>query len=182
MSQVLEQLRLDHGRMRQLLRIIEEQLALYRSGVAPDFDILGQIIEYTLNFPDLVHHPKEDLVYNRLLQRDPASAEGILDLFTDHARLGVLTRRFAAALRNVTRDVELPRDLFEGVAREYLEEMRRHMAIEETEFFPRALLRLESEDWAEIDAAITSPEDPLFGTRLADEYRKLHQWILDLVE
>ena len=30
MSQVLEQLRLDHGRMRQLLRIIEEQLALHQ--------------------------------------------------------------------------------------------------------------------------------------------------------
>jgi hemerythrin-like domain-containing protein len=182
MSQVLEQLRLDHGRMSQLLRIIEEQLTLYRSGGAPDFDLLGQIIEYTLHFPDLVHHPKEDLVYNRLLQRDPASADEILDLLTDHARLGALTRRFAAALRSVAHDVELPRDLFEGVAREYLGETRRHMELEETEFFPRALLRLESKDWAEIEAAIASPEDPLFGDRLADEYRKLHQRILELME
>jgi hemerythrin-like domain-containing protein len=125
---------------------------------------------------------KEDLVYNRLLQRDPASADEILDLLTDHARLGALTRRFAAALRNVAHDVELPRDLFEGVAREYLEETRRHMELEETEFFPRALLRLESEDWAEIEAAIASPEDPLFSDRLADEYRKLHQLILELIE
>ena len=103
-------------------------------------------------------------------------------MLTDHARLGALTRRFAAALRNVAHDVELPRDLFEGVAREYLEETRRHMELEETEFFPRALLRLESEDWAEIEAAIASPEDPLFGDRLADEYRKLHQLILELIE
>jgi hypothetical protein len=56
------------------------------------------------------------------------------------------------------------------------------MELEETEFFPRALLRLESEDWAEIEAAIASPEDPLFGDRLADEYRKLHQRIMELIE
>ena len=182
MSQVLEQLRLDHGRMRQLLRIIEEQLALYRSGRAPDFELLGQIIEYTLNFPDLIHHPTEDLVFKRLLQRDPASADQILDLLADHARLGALTRRFAAALHNVAHDVEMPRDLFEGIAQEYLDETHRHMVLEETGFFPRALLRLKSEDWAEIDTAIASPEDPLFGDTLADEYRKLHRWILDLIE
>jgi hemerythrin-like domain-containing protein len=182
MSQVLEQLRRDHGDMRRLLQIIEEQMVLYRSGGVLDFDLLQAVMEYTLHFPHLVHHPKEDLVFKRLLQRDPASAEEILDLLTDHARLGALTRRFAVALHNVARDVELPRDLFEGIARRYVDDTRRHMELEEQDFFPRALLRLGSEDWAEIDAAITSPEDPLFGNRLADEYRKLHQRILELIE
>ncbi|HXV22877.1 MAG TPA: hemerythrin domain-containing protein [Alphaproteobacteria bacterium] len=182
MNRVLEQLHLEHGRMRQLLRIIDEQLALYRSGEVPDFDILEQLMEYTLHFPHLVHHPKEDLIFKRLLQRDPASAEEVMDLLTDHAKLGALTHRFAAALGNVARDVELPRDLFEGIAQDYLEEMRRHIELEEREFFPRALLRLESNDWVEIDAAIASLEDPVFGHTLAEKYGKLHQRILDLIE
>lgn len=182
MSQVIEQLRRDHVNMRRLLQIIEEQMSLHRRGGVLDFDLLESIMEYTLHFPHLIHHPKEDLVYRRLLQRDPGSVEEVLDLLTDHARLGALARRLAEALRNVALDAELPRDLFEGIARKYVDHTRRHMEMEEQDFFPRALLRLEVEDWAEIDAAIASSRDPLFDDKVPDRYGKLHRRLSELIE
>ena len=39
---------------------------------------------------------------------------------------------------------------------------------------------LEPEDWAEIDAAFASNEDPLFGAQKRREFKDLVDWILEL--
>ena len=105
----IEQLQLDHRNMTRLLRLLRSELEGSRAGDTLDFDLLGSVMEYTLHYPDLFHHPKEDLVYRRILLRDPASASRVGDLLQEHAHLADLTRQFAAALHNRANDVEMPR-------------------------------------------------------------------------
>ncbi len=173
MSKGLEGLYGDHENMRLLLRLLEAEMEHYRAGGILDFELLHSIMDYTLLIPNLIHHPKEDLVFQHLIQRHPASAEAILDLLTEHARLGVLTRRIAAALRNVAADVELPRAWLEELLSEYVSAMRSHMEIEEREFFPRAADHLTDLDWAEIDAAAATLKDPVFGGTAEETYGRL---------
>ncbi|MGH6883159.1 MAG: hemerythrin domain-containing protein, partial [Hypericibacter sp.] len=105
MMQVLDQIGRDHRNMRLVLDIVEEEVSAYHEGRNPDFDLLRSIAEYTLHYPDLFHHPKEDLVFERLVMRDPSAKAVIGDLIREHERLGELTRRFAAAIANAARDV-----------------------------------------------------------------------------
>ena len=175
MPNVIDGLRREHVRMARLLDILAREIAAFENGQAPDYDLVGDILAYALNYPDLVHHPTEELVLERLLARAPEAADEVGDLTAEHARLAALTRRFAAALQNVLQDHTLPRDWFVDVARDYLGFSRRHMQMEEVLFFPAALRHLTDEDWADIAARRDRRDDPLRGGdgAEAERFRRL---------
>jgi hemerythrin-like domain-containing protein len=108
----IEQLQLDHRNMTRLLGLLRSELEASRAGETLDFDLLGSIMEYTLHYPDLFHHPKEDRVYRRMQLRDSTAAGRVGDLLKEHAHLADLTRQLAAALRDRANDVEMPRRWF----------------------------------------------------------------------
>ncbi len=178
MVQVIDQLGRDHRNLSLLLDIVEEEMNAYQADRVPDFDLLRMIAEYTLHYPDLVHHPREDVVFERLVMRDPGSKPVIGDLVEEHRRLGELTRRFAAAINNVARDLALPRKWLDSLTREYLQANRLHMQAEEEHFLPRAMAVLTEEDWAAIDERLAHTDDPVFGEKVADAYLFLHERIL----
>lgn len=166
--------------MTRLLRLLRSELEGSRAGDTLDYDLLGSIMEYTLHYPDLCHHPKEDLIYRRIQQRDASAAVRIGDLLREHAHLGELTRQFAAALRNRQHDVEMPKAWFEKLMETYIAANQRHIAEEERVFFPQAMVSLSEADWDEIDAQAAGKTDPLFGGALTAEYRRLHDRIMRL--
>jgi len=173
MPAILEQLQIDHRNMRQLLRVLEEEMEAEHH----DFDLMRQIVDYSLNYPDLVHHPREERLLRRLLERDPASTASLGGLTADHEALAELTQRFAAALRDVEQDVEVPRAWFRQLCDDYILRTREHMEIEETRFFPRLLAVFEDADWLEFDG-LTRGYDPLFGNAIEHHYRTLHERIM----
>lgn len=178
MPQILDQLYRDHRNMRSLLHIIEDAMAWYKIGGAPDFDLLLSVMDYTRNYPNLVHHPKEDMIYRRLLERDPSIPSAIGNLLEEHQKLGELTQRFEAALRQAAQGVALSRDGLDELAQQYLAANRQHIDSEDRAFFPRAVQTLTDEDWEAIDAALDSPADPLFGHKVEDQYLALHERIM----
>ena len=180
MIQVIDQLGRDHRNMRLLLDIVEAEMAGYRAGQSPDFELLQMIARYMLDYPDLIHHPKEDLVFARLVERDPEARAMLGDLIGDHRRLAQLSQRFAAALANASRDVELPRAWLAALLDQFLQAYREHMEAEERHFLPRAMARLTDTDWNEIDERIAAPADPVFGERQVGSYLRLHERILRL--
>jgi hemerythrin-like domain-containing protein len=178
MPGILDQLQIDHRNMRQLLRILEEELQAYDTRGSADFDLMKQILEYTLHYPNLIHHPREEALFRRLLERDPVSKTMVGDLTKEHEELARLTHRFAAALHNVEHDVELPRALFDKLADEYVTRSRQHMDTEEQKFFPRLVAVFSDDDWADFDGLVAKSYDPLFGTTIEKYYKTLHQRIL----
>jgi len=178
MTRILDQLQIDHRNMRQLLWTLEEQIDAYRAGAAADFDLMRQIVDYLLHYPTLIHHPREDLLFRRLLARRPAAGAVIGDLVGEHVRLAQLAQRFAAAVHNVAADAELPRAWFEALARDLVTTTERHMAAEEKELFPMLLAWLEDGDWGELDAHVTAKNDPLFGSSIENHFLSLHQRVV----
>ena len=178
MAQIIDQLGRDHRNLRLLLDILEEEMDAYRKGGVPDFDLLRLVAEYTLHYPDLVHHPRENIIFERLLMRDPGARAVIGDLVEEHRRLGELTRRFTAAISNAARDVQLPREWLDSLAKEYLLANRLHMQGEEARFIPRAMEVLTDDDWTAIHKRLEEADDPVFGGKVADSYKHLHERIL----
>ena len=173
MPKVLDELRQDHRNNARLWDLLDRELKLFKEGGLPDYDLVGNILEYCLNYPDLFHHPKEDLIYQRLKDRDPASGNIVGDLEQEHAKLTALTRRFSNALKNVLEDEQLPRDWFLDVANDFLNFSRNHMQMEEVLFFPAAHKHLTADDWAEVEAASKKVGDPLFGELINEKYQRL---------
>jgi hemerythrin-like domain-containing protein len=178
MPEALTRLQEEHKTIVRLLDALAHQVDVFDTGERPDYDVLAAIADYFTGFPDRCHHPKEDLILQRLRQRDPAAAEAIGDLEAEHERVGELARRFKKAVQNVLDEVEVSRDAFAMVARHFVDCQRKHLQMEEQRFFPVARAALSADDWAEIDRVISQEEDPLFGSAASAEYAKLRDNIL----
>ena len=58
----------------------------FHKGEAPDYELMLDIMFYMTHYPDVLHHPKEDLAFARIAERD-ADARPIVDQLTEqHAR------------------------------------------------------------------------------------------------
>lgn len=180
MTGVIAALRSDHNNMSQLLDILDEQFQVLQSGERPDYEVITGIMEYCLTYPDLYHHPKEDLVFRALRARRPEAVETLGDLESLHAELGALTRRLAAAVRQIQEGAEMDRGAVVGLAKTFIDSYRHHIEMEETHFFPVAENHLIAEDWADIQRDLRVAEDPLFSASevgdLQDLRRKVLRW------
>ncbi len=177
MISIIEQLRRDHRNMRQLLDIIEREMKAYLDDESPDFDLLRMIAEYAVNYPELVHHPKENLIYRRLVSRDPTLRTVIGDLVYEHQRLAKMTLHLAAAIAKAASDEQSSHDWIDSLVETYLSANRHHIMIEEEQLYPCALELLTPQEWSEIGAQATSVEDPVFGGKVAAAYLYLHKRI-----
>ncbi len=173
MAELMQALRKEHMDMAVLLDLMDRQIAIFQQGAAPDFDVVRGIIGYFLTFPDLYHHPKEDLIVEKLRSRAPDKAAALDKLLDSHQDLAHLTRRFAtAAIDQLVRPGDEPRAWFSSLARDFIDSNRRHMAIEEERFFPLAVQDLTDEDWAELD-------EQLNASKAEAQFHALHKAILE---
>lgn len=182
MTDVLDAIHEDHTNMAQLLNALERQLHVFDAGDTPDYDIVRGVVAYCLDFPNLYHHPKEDLVFERLQAVDPDAAAKVGDLPGEHGELAARTRRLQEAVAAVLDDLEVPRGRFDAALREFLDAYRRHMKEEERTFLPAARHALSAEDLATIETRLRRPDDPLFGAPDEDRFAALRQDILTWAE
>ncbi len=178
MRKLLKDLKEEHRNIERLLTVLERELALFDRGGHPDYDVIQGITEYFSGFPDRCHHPKEDLIFEMLRARDPAAAVEVGDLPAEHAEIAARVRRFREAVANVLAEAEVPRRNIDQVIRGFIENERRHMAMENERFFPLAARILTEADWADIEARASDATDPLFGPRVADGFETLREDIL----
>ena len=179
MTEVIAVLRREHANIAALVKILEWQVAEFQAGRAPDYDVIRGVIDFFLSFPDLYHHPKEDLIFGKLKERAPHAADRIGDLRREHEALAARTRELSAGLKAVLDEAHVPRESFVRWARDFTDLQSRHMQMEEAEFFPAALEHLVDDDWTELEARMTTPEDPLFGERVGERFEHLRRCILN---
>ncbi len=158
MAETIRALIEEHARMATLLDLLEAQLTIYRQGGIPDFDLICEVMDYTTSYPERYHHPKENLIFEKIKEKGAEGADLAENLIEEHRTGEDLTNRFAEALGNVALEAEIPRHRFEELAREFLEFNRAHMEKEEETFLPLAEKVLSDEDWAEIDARALSDQ------------------------
>ena len=96
------------------------------------------------------------------------------------ARMTERLRRVAHAIDSVLADRELLRQDVHAIVRDFIEQERHHIMMEDRDFFPAALKALEPQDWTEIASAMTNPEDPLFSEAAEETFDALRVRILQL--
>lgn len=181
MASAVQTIRFEHFNIASVLSALSFLLDEIRGGrLEPDFELLSCIVTYLERYPEVFHHPKEeDYLFKAMRRRDPTIGR-VLDLVHDeHVRGGQMLAALRAALERYQRDPS-GFSAFNAAASDYIAFERRHMAREERELLPQAMRILHEEDWAEIDAAFASNEDPLFGRNRRRDFQRLVEHILEL--
>ena len=181
-AMIIDFLRREHGNIAKLLLILEREVNVFDRAEQPNYELISAVISYFEGYPDAYHHPQGDTVFRKLKARDPAAAANIGDLAADHRRVAERLRRVRQAVESVLTDREVPRHTVDQIIREFIAQERRHMAMEERDFFPAAEKALQPEDWAEIASTLTAQKDPLFSEAAEERFDALRKQILQLGE
>lgn len=179
----------EHRALSAMLRSIKLLLSEHRRrNTLPDFDALQAMLFYVDEFPEKLHHPKENrLLFPKLRGRN-ARTDAVLDrLERDHARGELAIRELEHALLGFrmmsgTDQCEARWHDFQTLTERYAAFYIDHMHVEETEILPLAETVLSADEWAELDAAFLMNRDPLAGYEADEAYRPLFKKIVDALQ
>jgi len=177
MPETILLLYLEHKNQALLLDLLDEHSGKIERGEQPNLELLQSIVDYFSGYPEQCHHPKEDLVFRKLQERNASAIGEPGYLLREHKELTRITNRFARILNDSRQHPDANKDPLVGIMRSYVEDYRKHMAMEEELFFPTAIKALSRVDWLEIDFNVFDRDDPLFDRVLEDRYKVLRQEI-----
>jgi len=141
--------------------------------MATDHALLRAVFHYIEQFPERLHHPKEDdFLFARLRARRPEAAPVLDALHREHE----IGRERFAELRAVYEGWAagaVALDAFRERVDRYAHFHWKHMRREEDQVIPLARESLNAEDWSAIDAAFASNNDPIVGVPAQKAFREL---------
>ena len=178
MIRIIETLLEEHRNIEELLLVLERELGVFNRDERPDYEIVQAIISYFQDYPDCCHHPKEDMVFEKLKARDPVAVESIGDLEVEHQNERQRLCRVADTIRNILTGRDVQRQTFDDVMRDFIKHERKHMEMEERFLFSTAINVLRPEDWAGIDARWSDWKDSMFNVAFEEKGQSLRERIL----
>ena len=167
----------EHVRFAQLLDFLERQMTAFHAGEHPQYELMRDVVYYLHHFADRFHHPREDVAFALLVERDPTQRLAINRLLQEHRVIAAAGAALLKLLDDILEDTVIERATVEAAAATYLVYYRHHLIAEETEMLPRAARVLTPQDWAAVAAAVPAGSDPLFGDDVGARYQELRAQI-----
>jgi len=172
-QELMTELRLDHRNMAAVLDVLQSIVEEMEANKDPDFELFDEIMRYMTVYPDAVHHPKEDVIYEELRARRPDLSEDLSHVPDDHreiARLSCLLREEVEAI-NAGAAVRREKMIEDTAA--YVDCLREHMRWEETDLFRRIDLMLDAEPYKVDISEYEHIKDPVFELEIEAGFRRL---------
>jgi len=137
--------------------------------VKPDFAVFRAILHYIDQFPEQLHHPKEnEYLFPSIVARVPKAQTLIDSLCAEH-------KEGERLIRELERALVLFEDSWPDGAPEFLKTVEayadfhwKHMRKEEEQVLPLAERSLSERDWQAIDWAFDANNDPIAGVKERD--------------
>lgn len=170
MNKAIRILRDEHRSMTAVLHGLRHLAQVSQDpDVQPRFEVFRAMIRYIDEFPERLHHPKEDAyLFARLAARAPETLPLIDALRAEHVESAKRVRDLERTLDEYERAWPHWSGPFLVAVEEYAEFHRRHMRREELEVLPAAERVLTDDDWHAIEEAFAGNEDPIADLREQD--------------
>ena len=174
-----------HDEHRSLAAVVHGLRYLVRESrtknTRPDFSVLWAMISYLEEFPEKLHHPKENVyLFARLRQRTREADKVLAELEQQHSAGAQHVRDLELALGHYEAGIPNGLEQFSEAVEKFADEILKHMAFEESILIPMARKHLTAEDWVEIGAAFSENGDPRFDAEADHECRDLFSRIVNL--
>ena len=179
MSKAMGDLQQDHRNIRELLGLLAREIDAVGDARGGDFELMRDVMIYMTGYPDHTHHPKEDLMFERMRMRGVATdTEGTIErLLREHSALAEKGNRFRDMLIGVVDGALVEREALVSSGRDYTDFLTYHARLEDETVFIEALQLLDDADWAAIEKAFAAQADPVFGSVVEHEFQTLFEHI-----
>lgn len=180
-----EAVRLIRDEHSRLAAVIHGMLHLARqmgkSKVAPDLRVLRAMLFYISEYPERLHHPKEDQFLFARLRSKSHEFDGTLDkLESQHGQGESLVHQLEHMLIRLEFAGEEAYVPFMNLVEQYADFYFSHMRVEEEQVLPAAEKCLDEADWKAVGDAFAANIDPLEKKDLKGDFERLFTLIVNI--
>jgi hemerythrin-like domain-containing protein len=170
MKDAISVLKSEHRSISAVLHGLKELARMAQDAkVRPRFQVLRSMLRYMDEYPERLHHPKEnDHIFSRLVAREPGARLLVEELQAEHEEGARLIRELERALLFFEEGWPAGAREFQQTVDAYAEFHWKHMRKEEQQLLPLAERALTAEDWKAINEAFAANRDPVAGLQERD--------------
>ncbi|MEA3393203.1 MAG: universal stress protein [Pseudomonadota bacterium] len=178
-QRALAVIRDEHRSLAAVIHALQDALA---EGSPPvDFKMLHAALYYLREFPERLHHRREEeTLFHLLRQRAPASQALIAALELQHRDGSAAFVQLEAALAAFEKDGTTGHAAFAAELERYAQQQWTHMGQEEAQILPMASEHLTEADWQAIASAFESHRDPRFDLQTESGFASVFRRLMDL--
>ena len=178
MHEIMKGLQKDHQNLAQVLKIMEIQLKRIAEGNDNALALMLDASNYIQSYPDMIHHPKENKVFEVFKYRSSEEADTLETLYHQHQTLPAVTIKFQSMLHEAINGLGvINRDDLVTHIKNFIAHEWEHMDLEESVIFPLINKTLEEKDWKLLEETIEGDTDPMFSGKIEESFKNLYQSI-----
>jgi len=148
MQYLLEQLEQDHQRILRMMYLLSKevnQITGLNKGTA-NCDRILDILDYIQVYPEVWHHPTEDVLFQQLLTKDQLNSSAVQKLLNEHPRLEALSTQLALIYSEFREADIRPSLRVLQLSRHYCSKQIAHIH-DERNIFDAISARFNEQDW-----------------------------------
>ena len=179
MHPLAQRLRDDHRHLTRVLDVLAAQIENLARADEVDLDLMRDAMTYITEFPNRLHHPVEDVLFETLAATDAGAAAACREQIAEHERLFHDSSAFYGLIEAVqVDDATLPRSALVAQGRDFIAAQRAHLLREEAELLPLAERRLDAAAWDRAAQTAAQVDDPLDATTRPARYERLYRALI----
>lgn len=178
MTDIIQRLEQDHLNISKLLALLEKQTEHFARGEYTDYQIITDIMNYIVNYPDVYHHPHEEIIFDALKSKDKSTASLIDEITSEHAAMSAESAAILDEMIEIQGNAIFSREEIVTRLQKFIKNYHEHIRKEETGLFALAREKLGADDWQTVEDEIGGSMAPQFNTVLDKEYQNLYKIIL----
>ena len=181
MHPIQHQLHSDHHHIQLLLNCLSQEIDCFDfdSQRSADMEIILSALDYFHVYPDKWHHPTEDIIFQRLLDKKLSEKVILEKLMREHEKIIHETININQLFQTAADDCIVSAIELVSSARKFISLQRTHLNIENEFIYPILSDVFDAEDWKSIEAEIKIHDDPLFNNKSKKEYKHLYKYIIE---
>jgi nucleotide-binding universal stress UspA family protein/hemerythrin-like domain-containing protein len=169
----------EHRSLAAVIHAMQDALA--EGAPAVDLGMMRAAMYYLREFPERLHHRREEeTLFALLRQRSPASQVQIDELELEHQQGRAAFANLEQALTAFEASGASGRAAFAAQLERYAQQQWAHMAKEETQILPLASEHLTQADWQSIANAFELHRDPRFDLETESGFVSVFRRLMDL--
>lgn len=172
----------EHASIAAVVSGLQQVVKLMDQGKgAPDLKAFRAMLLYLSDYPERIHHPKEDrYLFERIRKRSTELNSLLAELEFQHAQGAGLLHGVEHALTRYEFEGQAAFPAFRDLVAEFAKFYFHHIRLEEEHVMPAAARLLTDDDWVVIEAAFLSDHDPLADAPIKDSMARLFTTIVNL--
>ena len=169
----------DHKHFVGVLYHLEREIKAYGGllRTSANMDTILDIFDYIKVYPQMWHHPTEDIIYEILLSKDIPDPDAVADLMEEHGVLDMLTEYLHQVFNAIARGEQVSIVRLVKRTNEFIQRQLKHIRQEQTVFFPLAEQYLSEADWEDVNNRLQGKVNACGGIRW-QEYKSLYRNIV----